>query len=129
MQRKRSPYMALLPIFLILSCGRDSRDRNDNVFRYNEMGDVTSLDPAQARNFENLWVDNQLYNGLIEQGDSFKIRPCIARKWEISLDGLTYTFNLRRDVFFQDNDVFENGKGRRVAAHDFVFSFSRLFDP
>jgi len=93
------------------------------------MGDVTSLDPAQAQNFENIWVDNQLYNGLIQTGDSFSIKPCIARKWEISTDGLTYTFHLRNDVFFQDNEAFADGKGRKVVAHDFVFSFSRLLDP
>ncbi len=93
------------------------------------MGDITSLDPAEARNFENLWVDNQLYNGLIQTGDSFSIKPCIAKKWEISADGLTYTFHLRNDVFFQDNEVFPNGKGRKVTAHDFVFTFNRLLDP
>ena len=93
------------------------------------MGDVTSLDPAQARNFENLWADNQLYDGLIQAGDSFRIKPCIARKWEISADGLTYTFHLRNDVFFQDNAVFTDGKGRRVTAHDFAFSFARLLNP
>ena len=93
------------------------------------MGDVTSLDPAQARNFENIWADNQLYDGLIQPGDSFSVKPAIARSWEISPNGLTYTFSLRNDVFFQDNDAFANGKGRKVIAHDFVFSFSRLLEP
>lgn len=93
------------------------------------MGDVTSLDPAEARNFENLWVDNQLYNGLIQTGDSFSIKPCIAKSWEISNDGLTYFFHLRTDVYFQDNEVFPNGKGRKVTAKDFVFTFNRLLDP
>lgn len=93
------------------------------------MGDVTSLDPAQARNFENIWADNQLYDGLIQPGDSFSVKPCIAHSWEVSPDGLTYAFHLRNDVFFQDNAVFTNGKGREVTAHDFVFSFSRLLDP
>ncbi len=36
---------------------------------------------------------------------------------------------MRNDVFFQDNEVFPNGKGRKVIASDFVFSFSRLLDP
>ncbi len=93
------------------------------------MGDITSLDPAQAKNFENIWADNQLYNGLIQTGDSFSIKPCIAKRWEISKDGLTYTFHLRNDVSFQDNVVFPGGKGRKVMAHDFVFSFSRLLNP
>jgi oligopeptide transport system substrate-binding protein len=129
MSRKIIPYFVLLYLLLFLSCGRNSKNENSNVFRYNEMGDITSLDPAEARNFENLWVDNQLYNGLIQAGDSFSIKPCIARKWEISNDGLTYTFHLRKDVFFQDNDIFQGGKGRKVTAHDFVFTFNRLLDP
>jgi len=127
MQRKWFAYIALLTIPLFFSCGRSVKD--DNVFRYNEMGDVTSLDPAQARNFENIWADNQLYDGLIQPGDSFSVKPAIARSWEISPNGLTYTFSLRNDVFFQDNDAFANGKGRKVIAHDFVFSFSRLLEP
>lgn len=93
------------------------------------MGDITSLDPAQARNFENSWADNQLYDGLIQPGDSFSVQPCIARSWEISPDGLAYIFHLRNNVFFQDDSVFANGKGRKVTAGDFVFSFSRLLDP
>ena len=129
MKRKLTPYLALLPVFLILSCGTNIKNEDHTVFRYNEMGDITSLDPAEARNFENLWADNQLYNGLIQSGDSFSIKPCIARKWEVSPDGLMYTFHLRKDVFFQDNEVFSNGKGRKVIAQDFVFSFNRLLDP
>jgi oligopeptide transport system substrate-binding protein len=129
MYQKITLYLALVFTLLFFSCGRNSRNENDNVFRYNEMGDVTSLDPAEARNFENLWVDNQLYNGLVQTGDSFSVKPCIASKWEISTDGLTYTFHLRNDVFFQDNEVFPSGKGRKVVAYDFVFSFYRLLDP
>lgn len=127
MLRMSRVYIILLVILLFLSCRRNSKD--ENVFRYNEMGDVTSLDPAQARNFENIWADNQLYDGLIQSGDSFSIKPSIARSWDVSPDGVTYTFHLRNDVFFQDNEVFANGKGRRVKADDFVFSFSRLLDP
>jgi peptide/nickel transport system substrate-binding protein len=54
--------------------------------------------------------------------------PSIAYKFSISEDGLVYTFNLRNDVFFHDNPCFEGGKGRKVIAKDFVYSFDRLFD-
>jgi len=55
--------------------------------------------------------------------------PSIAHTWDISDDGLLYTFYLRTDVFFHDDPVFEEGRGRRVTAGDFVHSLNRLVDP
>jgi oligopeptide transport system substrate-binding protein len=93
------------------------------------MGAVTSLDPAAARNVENTWAIGQLYNGLVELGDSLTIQPALAKSWEITKSGTLYTFHLRNNVYFQDNKCFENGKGRLVTAKDFVYSFNRLLDP
>lgn len=92
------------------------------------MNGLTSLDPAAASNFENIWPVNQLFNGLLQMDDSLNVIPCIARQYSINEDGTVYTFYLRRDVFFHDNVCFKNSKGRRVVASDFVFSFYRLFD-
>jgi peptide/nickel transport system substrate-binding protein len=92
------------------------------------MGGISSLDPAASSNFENIWAVNQLFNGLVQMSDSLKVLPSIAKDWSISDDGLTYTFNLRNDVYFHDNDLFEGGKGRKVTAKDFVYSFNRLYD-
>ncbi|MDF2438501.1 MAG: ABC-type dipeptide transport system, periplasmic component [Bacteroidota bacterium] len=122
-------------IFLALfaaSCSSSDEGKNDTrtVFKYNEMGAVTSLDPAKASSFENIWVVNQIYNGLVEMNDSLSVEPSIASSWDISEDGLTYKFHLRENVFFHDNEHFgEEGKGRRVTASDFVYSFNRLLDP
>jgi peptide/nickel transport system substrate-binding protein len=92
------------------------------------MNGVTSLDPAAAANFENLWPVNQIFNGLLEMDNQLNIKPSIAKRYEISTDGKTYTFNLRTDVYFHDNICFEGGQGRRVVAKDFVYSFNRLYD-
>lgn len=99
-----------------------------SVFRYNESAGISSLDPAFARDQSNIWADNQLFNGLIQLDENLKVKPCIAKSWQISPDGLIYTFNLRNDVFFHNNDVFAGGKGRKVVAADFVYSFNRLLD-
>lgn len=99
-----------------------------SVFNYNELNGLTSLDPAAASNFENIQPVNQLFNGLVQMDDSLNVEPCIAKSYEVSADGLCYTFNLRSDVYFHDNICFESGKGRNVIAKDFVFSFNRLFD-
>jgi len=110
------------------SCHHFDSGEGENIFRYNELGDVTSLDPAAARSFENIWIDDQLYNGLVQMDTAFKIIPGIAKSWEIGNDGLQYTFHLRGDVYFQDDSIFPEGKGRKVVASDFVHSFFRLFD-
>lgn len=98
------------------------------IFNYNEMAGVSSLDPAAANNVENIWPVNQLFNGLVQMNDSLRVIPCIAKKWYISDDGLTYTFILRNDVYFHDNKCFEKEKGRKITAKDFVYSFNRLYD-
>ena len=118
-------------VILVSSCSSPSDKANDNrtVFRYNEMSGISSLDPAAAKNFENIWAVNQLFNGLVQMNDSLEVKPCIAKSWEISKDGLVYTFHLRNDVYFHDHEVFAEKKGRRVVAKDFVHSFFRLLDP
>ncbi|MDF2449389.1 MAG: ABC-type dipeptide transport system, periplasmic component [Bacteroidota bacterium] len=116
--------------FVVFVTCSDSSDEKDSrtVFNYNEMAGISSLDPASANNTEDIWGVNQVYNGLVQLNDSLIVQPCIAKKWFISDDGLTYTFTLRDDVYFHDNQCFEDGKGRKVTARDFVISFNRLYD-
>ncbi len=122
-------YISLFFVFIFCTCTNSELDtKNKTVFNYNELNGLTSLDPAAAANFENIWPVNQLFNGLLEMDDSLNIQPMIAKNYELSSDGKVYTFHLRNDVYFHDNECFENGKGRKVNANDFVFSFNRLFD-
>ena len=113
----------------LFSCNNDDKIKDDRtIFNYNEMNGLSSLDPAAASNFENIWPVNQIFNGLVQLDDSMVIRPCIAKSYSLSEDGLEYCFYLRNDVYFHDNLCFEKGKGRKVIAKDFVYSFDRLFD-
>src|SRR5699024_8371460 len=97
------------------ACNSKKQAETDKrVFRYNQPEALSSLDPAFARNQANIWASTQLYNGLLELDESLKPAPALARSWEISPEGLRYTFHLRQDVHFHDNPVFPNGKGRKV---------------
>lgn len=126
----RKTAIILILSLLCFACHRHRPgDAGKTVFRYNESAGITSLDPAFASNQANIWAVNQLYNGLVQLDDALKVRPCIAKRWEISNDGLIYTFYLRNDVFFQDSPIFKGGKGRKVVASDFVYSFRRIADP
>jgi peptide/nickel transport system substrate-binding protein len=100
-----------------------------NVFRYNESGGITTLDPAFARNQALIWPVNQLFNGLVQLDRHLNVMPCIAQRWEISNEGKVYTFHLRNDVFFHDHLVFTDGEGRKVIAGDFCYSLGRITDP
>ncbi|ALD20370.1 ABC transporter substrate-binding protein [Hymenobacter sp. DG25A] len=120
-------------VFLLLpalaGCGGNKQTTDARrVFRYNQPEALTSLDPAFARNQANIWATTQLYNGLVELDEQLKPGPSIARGYSISPNGRQYTFTLRPNVFFHDSEVFANGKGRRVTAQDFVYSFRRLLD-
>ncbi|HTN20975.1 MAG TPA: ABC transporter substrate-binding protein [Pelobium sp.] len=113
----------------LFACTARDQSAGKKVFRLNLDQGLTSLDPAFARNQNVLWMTNQIFNGLVQIDDSLNIKPCVAKSWEISDDGKTYTFHLRNDVYFHDDDLFKNGKGRRAVASDFKYSFSRIIDP
>jgi len=117
-------------LLVLISACKSGQFENDGrtVFRYNESAGITSLDPIFARDQANIWAINQLFNGLVQLDDKLKVKPCIAKSWEISPDGLNYTFHLRNDVFFISDEAFAEKRGRKAVASDFVFSFNRLSD-
>ena len=120
--------LCIIFIFSLISCAKN-KDDNRVVFKLNMDVGVTSLDPAFARNQMNIWCVNSLFNGLTQLDTNLQVKPSIAKSWESSTDGLTYTFHLRSDVYFHDHELFPNGKGRLVTAQDFVYSFHRIIDP
>lgn len=112
-----------------IGCKNEAIQQDKRVFRINLDQGLTSLDPAFARNQNAIWMTNQIFNGLVQIDSTLKTVPCIAKSWKVSEDAKTYTFNLRGDVFFQDDPIFKNDKGRKVVAKDFAYSFYRLVDP
>lgn len=115
--------------FLFFSCKNKYDNSDKMIFRYNEASGIQSLDPAYSSGQSTIWPCNQLYNGLVDMDDSLNIVPAIAKNWEISEDGKTYTFTLRKDVFFHNTHFFPFEKERQVTAYDFVYSFGRIVDP
>jgi len=126
----KSYWMVLFLTAAFSSCESDTQSNRDHlVFRYNEHSNITSLDPAFARNPQNIWPTNQLFNGLVQFDDSLNIQPDIAKYWEIVDSTCTYYFTLRNDVYFHRNNVFGIAGTRTVNAYDFEYSFNRLTDP
>ena len=113
-------------IVMLQSCRQHHESKN--IFRYNEQSGIATLDPAFAKNQSIMWAVHQLYNTLVQTDDDLNIVPSLATHWDVSADNLTFIFHLRNDVYFHDNEVFANGKGRKMTAHDVVYSFERIMD-
>jgi oligopeptide transport system substrate-binding protein len=84
-----------------------------------ELGDnPITLDPTLVTDIYGGAVVRQLFDGLVQFDADANPIPALARFWEVSRDGRTWTFTLRRGVRFHH--------GREVTAHDVVYSFTRL---
>ena len=76
------------------------------------------LDPAQGSNDSEVLFNRSIYDYLVETLPDKTIAPNLATDWEVSDDGLTYTFNLAQGVTFHDGSPFTSA--------DVVFTFNRL---
>ncbi len=83
--------------------------------------DPLTLDPAVSGEMTSHEYIAQLFSGLVRLDDDLKPVPDIARSWELSDDGRTYTFYLRDDVMFHS--------GAEVRAGDVKYSWERASDP
>ena len=112
---------------LLSSCEKES-DIENNIFKYNEYSNISSLDPAFSSTLRNIWPVNQIFNGLVQLDKNLEIKGDIASSWTISEDKRTYTFKIRQDVYFHNSELFGKNLTRKVKAKDFEYSFNRLID-
>ena len=123
-----SPGLMMVLLSVILNgCGHP-KNNDKQVFSYNEPTGIATLDPAFAKNQSIMWPAHQLYNTLVEIDSGLNIVPSLAKSWEVSEDRLVYTFHIRRQVFFHDNEAFPGGKGRELKAGDIAYSLNRIRD-
>ena len=79
----------------------------EQIITYAQGADPRGLDPALIDDGESSKPICQMYEGLLKYGDSnTEVEPCLAESWEVSEDGLTYTFKLRQGVKFHDGTDF-----------------------
>lgn len=91
-------------------------------FAFNNGTEVTTLDPAQVVGIPEGRVIRALYEGLVvKHPRTLAPLPGMAESWEISADGLTYTFRIREGALWTNGD--------EVTAHDFVYTYKRLLHP
>jgi len=83
--------------------------------------DPRSLDPALSTDVPTGRAVGYVFDGLVRFTPDAQVVPGLARSWDVSPDGMTYTFHLRSGVKFHD--------GRPFVARNVVNSFRRVLDP
>lgn len=83
--------------------------------------DSSNLDPVMTADNVDIWVLNMIVEGLVTSSDDgTEIIPAVADTWEISDDGLTYTFHIRDGIKFSN--------GEDVTIEDCIYSLQRAKD-
>jgi peptide/nickel transport system substrate-binding protein len=134
LMRKKSSFKLLLIALLAISmflagCNSKSNqaaggkkepgsETKKDTLVYGRGGDSTSLDPITSTEGETFKVTDNIFENLLQYGDQdTTIHPGLAESWEVTPDGLTYTFKLRQGVKFHDGTDFN--------AEAVVFNFDR----
>ncbi len=124
-------YVFLLMISLMISAAMTSCAaqaeavpcaRDAGCLSYSVRADIPILDPHRADAPEAGMIFRQIYDTLVYRGaDRHDFIPGLATDWDVSADGLAYTFRLRRDVRFHSGDAFD--------AEAVAKTIDRIFDP
>ena len=84
-------------------------------------GDPPTMDPHLSGDAASAEYVVEIYSGLMAYDRDLNLVPDVAESYDVSADGLLFTFNLREDAQFQD--------GKPIRAEDFKWSFERACDP
>ena len=95
--------------------------KDDKTLNLSTSSDIPSLDVSKATDSESFQTMNSTMEGLTRIDANGKVQPGVAESWEVSEDGLTWTFKLR------NNSTWSNGTP--VTAKDFEYSWKRTLTP
>ncbi|AHD15426.1 peptide ABC transporter substrate-binding protein [Pseudomonas sp. FGI182] len=87
--------------------------KRGGTLRVSAASDAGSFDIHALSNGNMQWMGRILFDCLVYQAEDGTLTPWLAKSWDISADGLTYTFHLRDDVTFSDGERF-NAEAVRV---------------
>ncbi|HEV7214209.1 MAG TPA: ABC transporter substrate-binding protein, partial [Chloroflexota bacterium] len=93
-----------------------------NKVIYGNTADIKIMNPFLSTDTYSALIDGFIFEGLVKADpDTGAPIPSLAEKWDISADGLTYTFHIRKGVSWSD--------GQPFTADDAKFTFDTIMDP
>ena len=109
-----------LPVLAQETLDPNAKSGGDIVITYKD--DVATLDPAIGYDWQNWSMIKSLFDGLMDYAPgTTELRPGLAESYDVSDDGMTFTFHLRSGVMFHN--------GREMTADDVKYSLDRVTNP
>ncbi len=115
-------FFMMITILMLCSCKED--DGSGYIYKMNLQNNPKNLDAQMATDKESVMIITNMMEGLMKVQASGAIVPAAAESFEMSEDGLTYTFYLKQNKKWDTLADFT----AEVTADDFVFAFQRIFD-
>jgi len=127
-------FITILSVFTFAGCkdrGAD-KDTGEMVLHHMLNSKIKCLDPILIQDEFSLNVCSQIFETLYQYHylkRPYRLVPLLADGMpEFSDDGLACTVRIKKDVYFQNDKCFPNGRGRELKADDFVYSIKRTAD-
>lgn len=122
-------FVTMSAMLLIMACGKGKTDKKETgsekkgekSIAVNISSEPKTIDPQLATEASGIIVDTLLFEGLTRIDLKGEVTGAASESWEISEDGLTWKFNLRKNAKWSNGDP--------VTAHDFVFGWLRALNP
>lgn len=137
---KKTVSIILCTILIICTFSGCSSSNKKINFLYPFSADVNSYDPQIAGTPDEYLIIENTFEGLVRVTSDGEVRPGVAESWDISSDGLTYTFKLKKGVKWNiDTELKTDGSRKEdsrleymgydfnpdITANDFVFALKR----
>lgn len=110
----------IIASFALIACGGSSKAEEGAIY-VNVGSEPKTIDPIKNASVDGAIYSFHFFEGLATRDKNNNVVPGVAEKWDVSSDGLTYTFYLREDAKWSD--------GKPVVAGDFVYSWQYAVDP
>ena len=107
-----------LGMSVFVGCGNSASTEGYLIYNLGE--DPDTIDPTLNTSVGGSTIISNTFEGLLRLDENEKAIPGVAEKYEVSDDGLVYTFHLREDAKWSD--------GEAVTANDFKYSWIRALD-
>jgi len=125
--RRISRCKIVLPVIVLivlaggfLAAGGQEEKARQQVLNFALQGNPDTLDPHKTAGTLTFQTLKSVYDTLVEPDMEGRLVPALAEKWDISPDGLSWTFTLRRDVVFHNGD--------KLTSKDVKATFDRIMN-